>query len=278
MESVIKNRLGVHIRINSSLNELMERADFLELPFFQCFFVVQETGKLIQPTSEEVHAFLKIRRSRFDELFCHASYWVNLASLGNNGYPQLRREVVVAKRLEFTHIVLHAGTAKGAIEKSQGIDALAVALNNLFKRERDITILLENTCHANLTIGSDILDFKQLLEKLDRPERIGFCIDTAHAHSFGYDIANINGHNAFLSFLDATIGIERIKLIHLNDTVELLGSHIDRHGIVGQGNIGTDALKAFVMHPALQNIPLLMELPEMSAAQELVVLEHVRSW
>ena len=185
----MKNRVGVHIRMRSSLHELLQRADFLGLSFFQCFFVPQETGKLIKITDEEVNDFLRVRRARFDDLYCHASYWVNLASLGNNGYLQLCREVFFAKRLEFTHLVLHAGTAKGAMHKSEGIDALAIALNNLFKRERDITVLLENTCHSKLAVGSDILDFKQLLEKLDRPERIGFCIDTAHAYSFGNDVS-----------------------------------------------------------------------------------------
>src|SRR5438309_12080267 len=125
----IKNRVGVHIRMRSHLHELLERADALDLPFFQCFFVPQETGKLIQVSDEEVRAFLQIRRARFDYLYCHASYWVNLSSLGNNGYPQLRREILLAKRLEFTHLVLHAGNAKGAIHKNEGIDALAIALN-----------------------------------------------------------------------------------------------------------------------------------------------------
>ncbi|HSC24598.1 MAG TPA: deoxyribonuclease IV [Candidatus Babeliales bacterium] len=274
----MKNRLGVHIRMRSSLKELLERADFLNLSFFQCFFVPQETGKLIRVTDVDVYEFLKVRRSQFADLFCHASYWVNLSSLGNNGYPQLRREIAFARRLEFTHLVLHAGTAKGAKNKNDGIDELAYSLNTVLRRDRDIAILLENTCHANLAIGSNILDFKLLLEKLDYPERIGFCIDTAHAHSFGYDIVQEEQQDAFIDFLDATIGIERIRLIHLNDTVEGLGSHIDRHVIVGQGVIGDDALKRFVMHPKLCHIPLLMELPELSVEQELLVLEKVRSW
>lgn len=274
----MKERVGVHIRMRSSLHELLQRVESLDLPFFQCFFVPQETGKLIQITESEVSDFLKIRRAYFDDLYCHASYWVNLASLGNNGYPQLRREVILAKQLEFTHLVLHAGTAKGAMHRSEGIDALAMALNNLFKRERDITVLLENTCHTNLAVGSDILDFQQLLEKIDRPERIGFCIDTAHAYSYGYDVSNAEGQDSFIGLLDATIGIERIKLIHLNDTVEKLGSFIDRHSIIGQGNIGEDALKRFALHPALQHIPLLMELPELSVDQELQILEKVRKW
>jgi len=274
----MNNRVGAHIRLRSSLYELIERAEELNLPFFQCFFVPQETGKLIHATDDEVREFLKVRRARFNDLYCHVSYWVNLASLGNNGYAQLRREIIFAKRLEFTHFVLHAGTAKGAMHKDEGIGALATALNNLFKQEQDIIVLLENTCHSNLAVGSDILDFKYLLEKLNRPERIGFCIDTAHAHSFGYDITRSGTQETFINLLDTTIGLDRIKLIHLNDTVEKLGSFIDRHCIIGQGKIGEGALKKFAMHSALQHIPLLIESPEMSVEDELMVLEKMRSW
>ena len=114
---MLKNRIGTHIRMRLSLEELLQRADFLDLPFFQCFFVSQESGKLIKVTTYAVYHFLKIRRAQFNDLFCHVSYWVNLASLGNNGFAQLRREIIFAKRLEFSHFVLHAGTAKGAFDK-----------------------------------------------------------------------------------------------------------------------------------------------------------------
>ena len=275
---MIKNRVGVHIRMRASLKELIQRADSLDLPFFQCFFVPQESGKLISAVQEDILEFLQFRRARFTNLFCHVSYWVNLASLGNNGFSQLRREIIFAKRLEFTHFVLHAGTAKGALDRMQGIDALAIALNNLFRYERDINLLLENSSHGNLAVGSDINDFKLLLEKLDRPERLHFCIDTAHAYSFGYNVADIAEQEKFIALLDVTIGLHRIKLIHLNDTVERLGSRIDRHSIVGQGSIGKESLYHFVMHPQLQHIPLLLELPELSVEEELSILNKVREW
>ena len=275
---VMNNRVGAHIRMRSSLHELLKRADALNLPFFQCFFVPKETGKLIQASEDDIREFLKVRHALFNDLYCHVSYWVNLSSLGNNGYQQLRREVMFAKRLEFTHLVLHAGTAKGAVHKKEGIDALARALNMFCKQEQDITILLENTCHANLAVGSDIADFQHLLEKIDKPERIGFCIDTAHAHSFGYDVVSAKGQYDFITLLDTMFGIERIKLIHLNDTTEKLGSFIDRHSIVGQGTIGEGALKRFAMHPQLQHIPLLIESPELAVEDELAVLHKIRSW
>ena len=271
-------RLGTHIRMRSSLQELLQRADSLDLPFFQCFFVPQESGRLIKVTTQDIYQFLRVRRARFDDLFCHVSYWVNLSSLGNNGFTQLRREILFAKRLEFTHFVLHAGTAKGGLNKLQGIDALAKALNELFNLEKDIILLIENSCHGNLAVGSDINDLHLLLEKIDKPERLNFCIDTAHAYVFGYNIADIIEQDNFIQLLDAAISLERIKLIHLNDTVEKLGSRIDRHAIIGEGIIGKDALHSFAMHPQLQHIPLLLELPELAVEDELAILNRVREW
>lgn len=272
------NRVGGHIRMRSSLQELLDRADALNLPFFQCFFVPQELGKLITVSKEDIYQFLRVRRTRFKDLLCHVSYWVNLSSLTTNGFAQLRREITFAKRLDFNHFVLHPGMAKGGNNKIQGIDALATSLNILFEAEQDIALMLENGCHGNLAVGSDITDFKLLLEKLDKPERVKFCIDTAHAYSFGYNIADSSEQEKFIALLDATIGIERIMLIHLNDTNEALGSYIDRHGIIGQGNIGESALKRFAMHPQLQTIPLLLELPELTVEDELLVVNKVREW
>jgi len=275
MEALTKKRVGLHIRIQSSIVQLLERAEQLQLPFFQCFFVRQETGKLVGVSAQEIRYFLQFRRQHFQDLFCHGSYWINLASLENNGYLSLRREITLAKRLEFTHFLLHPGTAKGATNKSQGIDALAFSLNDILEKERDISIVLENTCHGKLAVGSDILDFKTLLEKIDKPERIGFCIDTAHAYSFGYNIANDHEQDNFISLLEQTIGIERIKLLHLNDSSDRLGSRVDRHAIIGEGKIGMSALTRFALHPSLQAIPLLLELPDLSVEKEQSILEMI---
>lgn len=165
MNELIKKRLGLHIRVQDSIMQLLEKAQTLNLAFFQCFFIRQETGALVGVSAQEIKDFLRIRRAHFNNLICHGSYWINLASLQNNGYYSLQREIALAKRLEFTHFLLHPGSAKGATEKSQGIDALAFCLNELLKKEQDITIVLENTAHGKWTIGSDILDFKMLLEK-----------------------------------------------------------------------------------------------------------------
>lgn len=272
----IAKRVGLHIRVGHSIVAVIEKALLLRLPYFQSFLVVQETSRMVRVSFAEKKRFLELRREHFGDLFCHGSYWINLAGLEYNGYRAFERECLLAKRLEFTHFIVHAGTAKGATNKMQGIDALAISLNKLLKTESDITIVLENTCHGNLAIGSDILDFKHVLEKIDTPERIGFCIDTSHAYAFGYDI--ISAQAQFIAFLDETVGIERIKLIHLNDTKERSGSMIDRHEVVGEGALGKDVLQRFVMHPQFQAMPLIMELPDISVERESAILENVREW
>lgn len=240
----MRQRIGLHIRLTGSVLELIHKAQRLQLPFFQCFFVLQATGRLIRVSKREVQSFVAARRQHFNDLFFHGSYWINLAGLLSNGYRSLERENRLAKRLAFTHMILHAGTAKGAREKCEGIDALACSLNTLFKTEQSIDVMLENTAHGNLAVGSDILDFQKLLGKIDQPERVSFCIDTAHAYSFGYDIIGDKKQDLFIDFLDNTIGLERIKMIHLNDTKEQLGSCIDRHAVIGEGRIGKKIAQA----------------------------------
>lgn len=273
----MRQRIGLHIRLSKSILEPMQKAQRLKLPFFQCFFVLQATGRLIKVTEHEVSMF-RSQRQHFNQLYLHGSYWINLASLGYNGYRALESELNLAKQLEFSAMILHPGTAKGAKKKEQGIDALARALNKLLKFEHEICVILENTAHGNLTIGSDILDFQQLLVKINHPEKIYFCIDTSHAYSFGYDIRKPHDQEIFIEFLDNTIGIDRIKLIHLNDAKERLGSRIDRHAIVGEGEIGKEALRRFILHPKILHIPIIMELPVLSETREVAILDEVYSW
>jgi len=270
--------IGLHIRLTDSLQAMMEKARRLNLPFFQSFFISKTTGKLIMPTDEDVHYFLDERRRHFKNLYVHGSYWINLAGINNFNQRELHRELFIARKLEFTHIILHPGSAKGAEHKSEGIDALAYWLNKFFEREQEIQFILENTAHSGMSIGGDLQDFVELLGKLNKPERISFCIDTAHAYSYGYNIVDTQGREDFIKLLDTTIGINNIALIHLNDTCEQLGSYIDKHETIGKGTIGIEPLRAFIMHEKLKEIPVLMELPVLEETEEKEMLDMVRSW
>ena len=272
------SNVGLHLRLGKRLIDLVHKACRFNLSFFQCFLVLQETGRLLQLKDAEIKSFVQLRRQYFNQLYLHGSYWINLSSITYNGYRALERELTIAKKLEFTHMILHPGFAKGAEKKSEGIRALARALNRLLKREQDITIVLENTTHGNLSIGSDILDFKQVLQQLNQPEKIAFCIDTSHAYSFGYDMVPDQEQDLFINFLESTIGIDRIILIHLNDSKKKLGSRVDQHAAIGEGYIGKKPLKRFMLHPKLRHIPVLLELPILAENQEHALLKEVRTW
>src|SRR5262245_31529249 len=117
MSMQINKRIGLHVRLNNSIVSMMQQAIRMELPFFQCFLLSLATNKLVRPSEQEVREFLALKRDHFTTLYLHGSYWINLASLENNGYNILRKELALAKRLEFTHMILHPGFAKGACEK-----------------------------------------------------------------------------------------------------------------------------------------------------------------
>lgn len=271
-------KIGLHLRVESTLIELLERARRLELDLFQCFFVHQATGAPMKFVGEDVEAFLAKRHEYFQDLYLHGSYWINLASLEYNGIRAFERELRQAKRLKFTHMILHPGNAKGANNKIEGIDALVAILNDAMKRERNVQFVLENAVHGKLTVGSDLEDFAILKSKLDYPERISFCVDTSHAYAYGYDITDPKKMEEFVALLDRTMGIDQIVLIHLNDTLHKLGSGLDQHSVPGAGRIGEDALKRFVFHPRLAHIPLLIEPPALSEEEQVEMLKKVKGW
>jgi len=270
--------IGLHLRLTSTLTALIEKAIRLELPLFQSFLVVQESGKLLVPDAQDVQTFIALRQKYFKDVFMHGSYWINVANIRMNRHYNLQRELKLAHQLEYSHIILHPGSAKGAQLKSEGIDAVARVLNKIFSKTPHIRIVLENGAHGNLTVGSDLEDFKTILEKLKFPDSISFCIDTAHAHSYGYDLSSMSAQEVFIDILEETIGIERIALLHLNDTKQIRGSKVDKHEIIGDGVIGDEALKQFVLNPRIAHIPLIMELPELSEEEEYKVLDKVRAW
>ena len=270
--------IGLHVRLTGTLVDLIQKAIRLQLPFFQCFFLEQATGRAPKPTQYEIATFLALRREHFTKMYLHASYWINLASVHRTSHRALRHEFEWAKRLEFTDIIFHPGSAKGAKARRSGIEAVARVLNSIFKSESEMGIVMENTAHGNLSVGGDLQDFALLISLLDQPERLSFCIDTAHAHSFGYDVMSEKGQQDFIDLLASTIGIHTIELIHLNDTREVCGSKMDRHYAVGRGVLGIEGLKRFVLYPRLSTIPLLLELPEMPEEEEKNALDEVRSW
>jgi deoxyribonuclease-4 len=268
--------VGLHIRLTGTIFDVAQKAYAFKMPLFQCFFIHQETNTFIQLTEQEIALFLKEWRPLFKNIYLHGSYWINLAS-EFSGNKILLREIELAKKLAFTHIVLHCGAAKRVKDKSSALALIAKKLNKITKTENDMVIVLENSAHGGRSLGGDFHDFSFIKERLDQPEKIQFCLDTAHAYSYGYDIVDSQKRQDFLQLVDKTVGFANIALIHLNDTQQICGSLIDRHENPGTGLLA-DALPGIIDYPPLANVPIILELPVMNEQEELQILDRVRSW
>lgn len=270
--------VGLHIRVADSLFYALEKAERLSLDLYQCFLMHEITQQFFIMNEAHTRSFVRQQIALSPTRFAHASYLINLADTRRTIHPLLVHEITFAKRYAFTHLILHAGFTKGSMDKEAGIDAVARALNGAMRVERELVFVLENSAFGSLAVGSDLTDFSKILSKLDYPERIAFCIDTAHAYAYGYDIASQKGRDEFVALIDATVGLNVVCLIHLNDTYEPCGAQADRHQVTGEGLLGWDALRAFAVEPRLAHLPLLLELPIISEEKERAIVGRVRTW
>lgn len=269
--------IGLHLRLNSCILDAATQAVQMETPIFQCFLTNQANKNHIHPTSKAL-SMLSPLREKIETIYIHGSYWINLANLRKYGLKIFNKEIDLAHQIGSIHFILHPGAAPRLRNHAQRIDALAKTVNTLTHEPNGVTIVLENTAHGNASVGSDLQDFYELRQKLDHPDRIAYCVDTAHAHSYGYNLVDKKTRNDFIELIDQAMGIENVVLIHLNDAVHERGSLIDKHASIGEGLIGTDPLKAFALDARLQSIPIILELPILPHEQELAILQEIRTW
>ena len=277
--------IGLHLKLEDSLCALLVKAQRYNILSFQFFLTKEQSFRYPKIDSRDLKNFLKISKN-LQNIYIHSSYWINLCSGKYIGYQTsqriLKKEIDLAKKLNIKNIVLHPGSAS-AFKSSQqdpkakfrGIENLTRALNKMLKYEKNIRILLENTAHGNRSIGSNLTDFELIRQKLDYPEKVKFCLDLSHAFSYGYDIEKTE---EFINTLDTIIGIENIKLIHLNDSTEKKGARIDKHEAINKGIIGQNTLKNIVLHPKIKDIPIILEIPNQPNNDILDSLKIVQSW
>ncbi|QQR49499.1 deoxyribonuclease IV [bacterium] len=284
---IYNHKIGLHVRLKDSIVEVLNNAKDYHIRYVQFFLSpTNRDSKYIKFSTEEQEAFIKLKRENFSEIFIHSSYWINPAS-GKKATQDisrklLKQEIELAQRLDIPYIVLHCGSAtwhkpdlSAEENKLLGIKTLCTTLNAVLKDTKNIQILLENTAHGNLSLGSDFQDFTLIKQFLDFPEKVAFCVDFSHAFSFGYDLAN---KEEFINLLKKTIGLSAIKLIHFNDSLEPMGSKKDRHALPGKGLIGTPVLQELIKDSALSSIPKIIEVPLAEPAVMNPLLSDISNW
>ena len=141
-----------------------------------------------------------------------------------------------------------------------GIEKTAALLNQLLKPDQDTTVLIETMAGQGSEIGGTFDQVNEIIRRVDLQEKVGVCLDTCHVFAAGYDI--VHDLSGVLEAFDRSIGLNRLKAMHINDSLFPLGSHKDRHAPVGKGCIGLDALLSLVNHPALNRLPMILETPQ----------------
>ncbi len=192
----------------------------------------------------------------------HAPYIVNLANKSDinkyNFYIEfLIKELNRVKELGLDKMVLHPGSAT-TCTKEEAISNIAEAINKIYENTTDVMILLEYMAGKGNEVGSSIGELKGIIDKINDKDRIGVCIDTCHMNDSGVDIAKFD---EFLDEFDKEIGIDKIKCVHVNDSLNPIGSHKDRHANIGYGTIGFDNLINVVYNDRLEGIPFILETP-----------------
>jgi len=210
----------------------------------------------------EAYNLMKENGIKLENAVCHAPYIINLA---NNkeidkykfSIDFLIKEVERCTLLGVKNIVLHPGSAVG-IERSVAIRNIIYALNLVLDTTDTITICLETMAGKGTEIGTTIEELKTIIDGIEKKHLIGICLDTCHLNDSGVDVSKFD---EYLDEFDEKIGIDKIKVVHINDSKNILGSRKDRHELIGYGSIGFDNLINVIYNERLANIPKMLETP-----------------
>jgi deoxyribonuclease-4 len=274
-------RLGVHTSIAGGLHLSLERADALGCNTLQ-IFSHNPRGWAVKTITEENASIFKSLRLKLNisPVFVHTSYLINMASkdilLRRKSIDLLVTEMNRADAIGAEYVILHTGSAAendAAVARKRAIDTLnEVSMIGKWKTG----LLIENTAGERGDISSRIEDLSEIMNGVRRPLITGICFDTCHAYAAGYDISGGKGMRSLLQEMETNMVLDKIKLIHLNDSKGDIGSHIDRHEHIGIGKIGTEGLARFINFGLQVDIPLILETPKKRPTDDSMNLGRVR--
>jgi deoxyribonuclease-4 len=254
---------GAHVSAAGGISKAIDRVEAIGGNAVQVF---TQSPRMWRPTShsdEEVERFRARRKeARVRSVLCHALYLVNLASrdrqVRSKSVAALRSTLETARAIGADAVVFHVGSHLGYGFR-EAVRKVVPPLRDLLELTTDdLWLCLENTAGAGGTIGRSVDELARLLEALDGHRRLGVCIDSCHWWASGIDVSDPAALDAAVKDLEAEVGLERIRALHVNDAATPLGSNRDRHDVVPDGLIG-GGLATFLGHPAFHALPAVLE-------------------
>jgi deoxyribonuclease-4 len=258
-------KIGFHLSIRGSIDRVVDRAVEIGCNTLQMFSRNPRGWRSRKLDSEAVKSFrMKLKESEIWPVFIHTPYLLNLASPKADVYLKstevLKDELQRATDLGVPYVVTHLGSHLGHGKRS-GFKRIVDAINESFSAvENNVVLLLENTAGTRNSMGSSFEDIKYIASRIADRKRVGVCFDTCHAFATGYDLVSRGAVEHTLRRFNDVIGLENLKLVHLNDCKGGLGSRLDRHEHIGMGKIGERGFRN-ILRSKLGQLPLILETP-----------------
>jgi deoxyribonuclease-4 len=275
-------RFGFHISIAGGFSKVAGRARVRGCKTIQLFSRNPRGWKYDPIDEKEVEGFrASIQSSGLFPAFLHLPYLPNIASQESKFYKRSVDSIITdlerAEQLGAQYLIIHIGHRLESSE-DEAIEAVSRGINQAFERVKNpVILLLENTAGQGTEIGNTFEQIKKIIDGVHEKERMSVCLDTAHSFEAGYDFSKKEGIERTLELFDQTIGLNRLQLLHLNDSKTPLGSRKDRHWHIGEGYIGLEGFRQLVNHPLLRHLPGIMETPRKDTVEDLKNMKVIRS-
>jgi len=258
-------RIGAHVSISGGIEKAVERQKDETGNCGQIFAGSPRTWSVSEYEDEDGEKFQEARDEEDQNPYViHSTYLVNLATpkedLFEKSLDCLQSELDAASKLGVEFVVFHPGAHTGS-GRENGIERIAEGIDELDIPET-VTLLLENTAGKGTTLGKSMGGLREMIDKAEtESDKIGVCIDTCHAHAAGYDLVSKEGFQDFIQEIKEDIGLDKIKVLHLNDSKDERGSEKDNHEDIGYGNIGEEGFRNLINSEKLEDLPMILETP-----------------
>ena len=273
-------KFGAHVSIAGGINKAPGRAFDLGCECFQIFTRSPRGGNPPALDKDLVDSFLSsCAQYNLTEYYVHTPYYINLAStkkeIRASSIAIIREELERSSVIGARYVVTHLGSAKDIL-RPDAVRMVADGISTVLEGTHlPDMLLLENTAGQGATIGDTFEELAEILEKVRNPG-LGICIDTAHLLASGYDIRTEEALQKTLDILSAVVGLDRVKLIHGNDSKASLGERKDRHEHIGKGEVGKEGFKAIVSHTELKNLNMIVETTPEKVGEDIKLLKLLR--
>ena len=256
-------KIGCHLSSSKGYHAMGKTALSIHANTFQFFTRNPRGGKAKDINPTDIQKYLEFAKEHnIDQILAHAPYTLNAAS-ADEGLREFARNTMAddLRRMEYTPgncYNFHPGSHVGQGVET-GIAYISDMLNAILTPQQTTTVLLETMAGKGSEIGRTFEELREIMDRVTLKDKIGVCLDTCHVWDGGYDI--VNQLDEVIYQFDSIIGLSNLKAIHLNDSINPLGSHKDRHAKIGEGMIGLEALVRVINHPALKHLPFYLETP-----------------